>query len=227
MLSQDESIYSTGIPQLQAYFRTLICDSSKQALHPNDFKDATEAERFYNLAIGFLWIFGSLLPNRSRLRQKSRRIPQHRLVDLDSLNDYAAAFALWEGCIPDPISEEAILEPFLGSSESQFRLHWPTITNRVMGRNCRLLFADAMGNNCRNRSFCITENGYMGLVPPGTQNNDQICIFAGCELPLVIRQIDDKDYFLVGSCYIYGLMHGEIMKSSHSGQCNLEILRLR
>lgn len=226
ILSQGRSLHPTGIPQIQAYFRTLICDSSNHALCPSDFQDIGEAERFYNLAAGFLYIFGSLLPDRSELRP-SPRIPDERLVDLDPLNDYAAAFAIWEGVIPNPPSEEAILEPFLGSPKLQSRLHWPLITEREKGRNCRFLFAEVMGQWCRDRSLFLTKDGYMGLVPPGARENDLVCVLPGCELPIVIRKVDDEQYLLVGSCYIYGMMHGEVMKDFQDGQYHFQNLKFQ
>lgn len=52
----------------------------------------------------------------------------------------------------------------------------------------------------------------MGIGPKRTQEGDEVCILLGCKIPLVIRKCEDSDrYFLVGECYVYGLMDGEAM----------------
>ncbi|KAF8847706.1 HET-domain-containing protein [Acephala macrosclerotiorum] len=226
ILSQGRSLHPTGIPQIQAYFRTLICDSSKFALCQTDFRGCQETDDFYDLACGFLYILGSLLPQRSQVKLKSRRIPQERLEKLEDFNDYVYTYALWEGVIPSPTSEESILESFLGPIESERRLQWPQITEPKKGSDCRLFFAHAMTNGCKDRSFFLTKEGYMGLVPPGTKENDLLCILSGCELPLVIRPLAGQ-YLLIGSCYIYGMMHGEIMKDVRDGRLHFQTLQFQ
>jgi hypothetical protein len=197
ILSQGRSVYPTGIPQIQAYFRTLIGDSSDFALGRTEFLDPKMAHHFYNLACGFLYVLGSLLPQRSRVKRMSLRIPEERLQELEGFNDYVYTYALWEGTIPDPISEATILESFLGPIDSECRLQWPLITDPKKGNNCRLLFANVMGHACRDRSLHLTKDGYMGLAPPGTKENGLLCVLSGCELPLVIRPLNTQ-YLLIG-----------------------------
>lgn len=52
------------------------------------------ADRFYNLACGFLYVPGSLLPQLSRVKRTSRRVPQERLKELEAFNDYVYTYAL-------------------------------------------------------------------------------------------------------------------------------------
>ena len=62
------------------------------------------------------------------------------------------------------------------------------------------------------RCWCLTENGYLGLVPGGTQVGDRVCIFYGGALPFLVRPCSakpDTDFRLVGHGYFHGLMHGE------------------
>ena len=137
--------------------------------------------------------------------------------EIAAFNDYVIQYASWEGIIPCPPSEATILELFLGPPESECRLQWPVITERQKGRSCRVLFTGAMGNSCRNRNFFITKDCYVGLAPPGTMKSDLLCVIFGCELPLVIRQ-QGQQYSLVGPCYAYEMMHGEVMKDVQSGK---------
>jgi hypothetical protein len=65
------------------------------------------------------------------------------------------------------------------------------------------------------RTFCITREGYIGLVPLLSKVGDVIVIFCGATTPHVLRQIEGSSYFsLVGECYIHGMMDGEMMKKS-------------
>ena len=136
---------------------------------------------------------------------------QTNAEDLVELNDYVQAFARWRGSTISTISEPSILEPFLGSRESDSALVWPAITNINHGSSCRFLFAKAKGNACRSRSFFITKDGYLGLEPPGARSSDTICVLLGCELPLMIRRVSDQ-FLLVRCCYVYCMMNGESLR---------------
>ena len=63
----------------------------------------------------------------------------------------------------------------------------------------------------RARSFFVSDSGYMGLGPLALEKGDLICIFPGCNLPLMIREHDDH-HVLIGDCFVWGLMDGEAMK---------------
>lgn len=67
----------------------------------------------------------------------------------------------------------------------------------------------------RARKFCITKKGYIGWVPPLSQEGDIVCIFAGLYTPYLVRPYDrgtgmKMGYRLVGACYINGMMDGEM-----------------
>jgi hypothetical protein len=61
------------------------------------------------------------------------------------------------------------------------------------------------------RTFLRTKDGHIGLGPPGAQENDQICVILGCSLPLILRPNSSGQYWVVGSCYVHGLMNGEAL----------------
>jgi hypothetical protein len=69
--------------------------------------------------------------------------------------------------------------------------------------------------------FGVTEQGYMGLIPPGAEVGDLLCVIWGAETPVLLRQrssdrdgdgANDPVYHLVGACYIHGMMAGEILE---------------
>jgi hypothetical protein len=64
-----------------------------------------------------------------------------------------------------------------------------------------------------NRRFCVTRRGYFGLVPPGAQVGDIVCLLLGGKAPVVLRR-DESDglYIYMGDCYVHGIMYGEALK---------------
>lgn len=49
-----------------------------------------------------------------------------------------------------------------------------------------------------------------GLAPSDAQDNDRVCILAGCTVPVLLRPQGDH-YRLIGETFIYGKMDGEAM----------------
>jgi hypothetical protein len=51
---------------------------------------------------------------------------------------------------------------------------------------------------------------HYGLAPPGARENDIICIFFGCSVPVVLRPSWEKKglYEFIGECYVHGMMDG-------------------
>jgi len=62
--------------------------------------------------------------------------------------------------------------------------------------------------------LCVTEKGYVGLVPLDAVRGDQICVLYGAKLPFVLRRSAERKgrSQLVGGCYVHGMMKGEGMK---------------
>jgi hypothetical protein len=78
----------------------------------------------------------------------------------------------------------------------------------------------------QGQDFLCYEAGYMDLAPPGASKGDLICILYGCKLPFVLRK-QQEQYLLVGSCYVYGMMHGEVLESVRSGKLSIRRMDLR
>ncbi|KAK8207084.1 heterokaryon incompatibility protein-domain-containing protein [Phyllosticta capitalensis] len=59
----------------------------------------------------------------------------------------------------------------------------------------------------------VTSDGRAGLGPRAMKTDDLVVIFRGCEFPFVIRPRceEQKEYELVGACYVDGIMMGEAM----------------
>ena len=65
--------------------------------------------------------------------------------------------------------------------------------------------------------MCRLSSGALGLVPEGAKVGDQLCISEGVDTPLLIRKtgeklegvgvsVESETSWLVGECFIYGLM---------------------
>ena len=69
----------------------------------------------------------------------------------------------------------------------------------------------------RRHWFFISDDGYAGLAPLGTQpDTDVLAFIDGTNVPFVLRDLGDKSLglLLVGPCYIYGLMNAEMAKKN-------------
>jgi hypothetical protein len=82
-------------------------------------------------------------------------------------------------------------------------------------------------NNCiqrvsLQRRFCVTHGGRLGWVPRYAQEGDAIAIIAGIGVPMALRS-KMTDYEVLGSCYIHGIMDGEMADSDRLGR---ELLHL-
>jgi hypothetical protein len=57
-------------------------------------------------------------------------------------------------------------------------------------------------------TFFITTTGHMGTTSHTVQADDMAVLFAGCNLPMIIRP-DGNHYRLISPAYIHGIMQGE------------------
>jgi hypothetical protein len=59
------------------------------------------------------------------------------------------------------------------------------------------------------RRFCVTKNGALACVPTTARHGDIICVLFGGEVPYVLRPTRTGFYWVIGECYVNGIMHGE------------------
>ncbi|PMD34353.1 hypothetical protein L207DRAFT_497721 [Hyaloscypha variabilis F] len=93
-------------------------------------------------------------------------------------------------------------------------------------------FEDVLEKTVENRGFCVTENGYFGLVPRRARVGDHIIVlFGGCT-PFVVRErkgwdspSSEKCYWqLVGEAYVHGMMDGEALAGLKEGESSEEFI---
>lgn len=72
------------------------------------------------------------------------------------------------------------------------------------------------------RTMFITKNGLLGFGPRNVEVGDQVSVFRGGKMPMVLRRCDGKDdsrrrYIYLGSSYVDGIMDGELAADVESG----------
>ncbi|KAK4447101.1 hypothetical protein QBC34DRAFT_382624 [Podospora aff. communis PSN243] len=88
---------------------------------------------------------------------------------------------------------------------------WPPKFSQLTAK----VFASRFGRRQGDVKFCVTENRLVGLVPPGAEDGDVICVIPGDRVPFAIRRLQDSDRWkLIGECYIEGIMYGQGSKGS-------------
>lgn len=100
----------------------------------------------------------------------------------------------------------------LNSSDHSFLNYSIVNQHKHSATKFMIRFTDAAAD----RQFCITERGFIGWVPAGTQPGDLICIFYGGKYPYVLRPAGETYYSFIGECYVHGVMHGEALDMNDS-----------
>lgn len=67
--------------------------------------------------------------------------------------------------------------------------------------------------NCYDTRLAITGNDYMALVPKTAIVGDKIALMPGGVKPFLLRP-DGTRFKVVGTCYVHGVMHGEVWDPS-------------
>ena len=78
-------------------------------------------------------------------------------------------------------------------------------------------FEHSMGQVMYHRRVFTTKNGYLGVGSRTLTRNDKIYVLFGCNVPVVLRP-RDRQYELIGECYVHGIMNGEFVNLLDSGK---------
>ncbi|PMD62302.1 HET-domain-containing protein [Hyaloscypha bicolor E] len=149
------------------------------------------------------------------------------------INGQPRAEALWRTFICDTSTTSRPAEPEIAEAfTATTRISSPEALAAVEAvNNCTQLLMQIisletstrmgllLARGIAQRQFAVTKKGFMALVPLGTEERDQICIFPGCRMPFILRrdsvgngiQGGDQCYRLVGEAYVHGFMDGEAL----------------
>ncbi|KAH7311017.1 hypothetical protein BKA65DRAFT_575054 [Rhexocercosporidium sp. MPI-PUGE-AT-0058] len=113
-------------------------------------------------------------------------------------------------------------DPYLHARKQHLlEAFWRTLIGdrtRELGSEA-LAFWWGIGAASLGRRMCITDRGFVGLIPPYARKGDVIFVARGLQAPLFLRKADAKPgsgiqegvswyYILIGECYIHGIMDG-------------------
>lgn len=80
---------------------------------------------------------------------------------------------------------------------------------------------------CPGRSLFITRKGHVGLGPREMKPGDLVCLFFSARVPFILRPKPERNgYWLIGECYVNGIMQGEAQEMLDSGELKKETFTL-
>lgn len=101
-------------------------------------------------------------------------------------------------------------EEWLQAVKNSWRAEGFVVENTDLNRQ----ITDSLSVMASGSRRCAVIGKSVGFVPFITEPGDVVCIIAGCTVPVVLRkrkQGTDRGWFLIGECYIDGLMEGEFI----------------
>jgi hypothetical protein len=63
--------------------------------------------------------------------------------------------------------------------------------------------------SCLERRLVITSSGNLGVVPRRAIVGDKVCPLMGSDVPYILRAAVEHTWFVIGHCYVDGIMNGE------------------
>jgi hypothetical protein len=96
--------------------------------------------------------------------------------------------------------------------------HFTTNKDLIKPDARRKFLQDHFGNRMMGRSFCITEQGFIGMGSGYMSAGDLVVVPFGCSTPILLRPEGRRDeYRYIGDVYVDGYMHGEAVKEMEDG----------
>jgi hypothetical protein len=233
--------HPTGLPRIQAYFRTLVLDSESNLseiaagfLASFEFIGLDQSLLKVAEASGLLDSQNGIVQSKKGLAWLLRfnHILQflsdtklkwllHFLIvsgEIDSIIDICGNDE--RGGLFPPLSTRMLLQGFYGPLDTTPNSDLTYLATEDNREKYKVQYIRAIINT-HGRCLFVTPRGYIGIGPPEVQKGDQICVLLGCDIPLIIRPVAGH-YIVVGDCFVYGIMKGEVMKDVEESRLKLE-----
>lgn len=103
--------------------------------------------------------------------------------------DRQSTFSRWKSMVTNASGrpEEEVIKAFHQTLTAGLYDHFPDTIEQVEG------YLSVRDEVCMHRTLFITESGDFGLGPWNTRPGDRLAILLGCDVPVVLRNIDGKD----------------------------------
>ncbi|KAG8160327.1 hypothetical protein KVR01_009863 [Diaporthe batatas] len=179
--------YVTGIPLLQALARMLFLDLDP--ITRKNIDHSTPLDDMLKICVlGILTLGSQDHPPAPRFGITSHSILVDKFIGSGTLGSRL----LESGTLPEGLFDASTLSNHV----SKLTSNWLSL---VM-----------------NYVAFWTSDGFLGWGPPGMKETDHVCVIIGCDVPVVLRRIDDH-YIHIGPCWVLGIMNGEVIKDASNG----------
>jgi len=146
-------------------------------------------------SLGIDWVSGgSLTPHRRTFFVQATLFLMDLSLRLSSLTT------------GDKMSFDVLRELFVGQSNSESVLEWPSNLDEDLQQYNKELFAFRfrMMNTIWHRVLFQTANGHIGLGSPGTKVDDDICLLMGYPASVMLQKVESH-YIVIGECFALDL----------------------
>jgi hypothetical protein len=104
--------------------------------------------------------------------------------------------------------------------------HYANETGLIDPDSRRKFLQDHFGNRMMGRSFCVTEQGLIGMGCGYMTAGDLVVVPFGCSTPILLRPEGRRDeYRYVGDIYIEGYMYGEAVQQLEAEKKNRIVVK--
>ena len=181
--------YITGIPYLQAIFRTILFDTD-----PSTFLRLQVQGEQVRLKYLFRDLLGMLMISHTVSSQSTQgELEVLARLGIRTTEELAASFGS---------ASVGAVDSGNGSLYGELEEH---IDGPLSVEKCQILESMVI---IRSLKFFQTSRGYLGLGPPSMAPGDLVCMIFDCKMPILLRRVD-AHYLHVGTCFVLGLMDGE------------------
>jgi hypothetical protein len=75
-----------------------------------------------------------------------------------------------------------------------------------------------VNQRCHSRRLFLTRRGYYGIGPEVMEYGDIVAVLFGAKVPYILRKTSGGRYYLLGECYVHGIMDGEVIERWKRGK---------
>jgi len=220
-LLSERQKYPTGIPWIQALFRTSLYYSATSIYVASELAEKDKGP-LLDCIIGFLGYLAIGIVDADSIKDTPLVYnlimeTNARLSELGDIMQKVVELAAGEGD-EDWIKRVFDLPDDFG--QGSWNLGDEASITARMHRYRTACHLDRHSVN-----VVLTSKGYIGVAPMNSKAGDEICVLFGCSSPMVIRREREKT-LLVGSCFTYGMMDGEIIDELEAGRLQVETFEI-
>lgn len=181
---------------------------------PNDVSGAARREFVIQTVVPLL-----VATLRSRATQHTEQQIAHTIIKTITLDGYIRAMNQGQSGLPSEAWSEAT-----SSYMVDCMLTGLTPVDAAIGGidpESWLLAFVRQALACVNRRFALTKRDRFGLVPMFAKPGDSIAILHGSSLPIVLRNSEGGCSKMIGTCFVDGLMYGEVVNWDTGDEFNI------